>query len=498
MKITFLVNGTLRTVTAEPMTRLLDILRRDLGQTGTKEGCGEGECGACAVLLDGRLVNACLVPALQLEGRRVVTIEGLGTKDVPDPVQTAFMEEGAAQCGFCIPGMIIASRALLEHTPHPSRGQIREALAGNLCRCTGYERIVRAVERAAGMNAPSAPTARPCGAARQTVTRPTRTCGAGTPEAAGATHAPATTTPPAEGSLGTTHSLDSLEAATALLATNGGEGAGDAVIVAGATDLLVDYKRGWRPAGPIVDISRVPGLDTISLTANGLRIGATATFDAIRAHPQVRALCPAVSAMAATIGAPAIQNRATLGGNLASASPAADAPPILMALGASVHLGSAAGTRELPLATFFTGYRQTQRRPDELILAVEIPIPGTGRSGGSHQAFYKVGTRRAQAISKLSLGAWGQMDPNGRLVELRLAAGSVAPTPLALPQLAERLGGRVLAPDTLPAMKEEVVAAVTSAIAPISDVRSSAAYRATVLGRLVHRFLEDLHAAASR
>ena len=479
MKITFRVNGTLRTVTAEPMTRLLDILRRDLGHTGTKEGCGEGECGACAVLLDGRLVNACLVPALQLEGRRVVTIEGLGTKDAPDPVQTAFMEEGAAQCGFCIPGMIIGSRALLEHTPHPSRGQIREALAGNLCRCTGYERIVRAVERAAGMKHPSALAAR-------------------APHAPHAPHAPATTTPPTEGSLGTTHSLDSLEAATALLAANGGEGAGDAVIVAGATDLLVDYKRGWRPAGPIVDISRVPGLDTISLTANGLRIGATATFDAIRAHPQVRGLCPAVSAMAATIGAPAIQNRATLGGNLASASPAADAPPILMALGASVQLGSASGTRELPLETFFTGYRQTQRRPDELILAIEIPIPGTGRSDGSHQAFYKVGTRRAQAISKLSLGAWGQMDPNGRLVEFRLAAGSVAPTPLALSQLAERLRGRVLAPDTLPAMKEELIAAVTSAIAPISDVRSSAAYRATVLGRLVHRFLEDLHAAAAR
>ena len=144
------VNGVERSVIAPPMSRLLDVLRQELGLTGTKEGCGEGECGSCSVLMNGELVNSCLVPIAQAAGTSLVTIEGLGNPARAHPVQQAFFECGGAQCGICTPGMILATVHLLEKSPHPSREQIREGLNGNLCRCTGYMRIFKAVERAAG------------------------------------------------------------------------------------------------------------------------------------------------------------------------------------------------------------------------------------------------------------------------------------------------------------------------------------------------------------
>jgi carbon-monoxide dehydrogenase small subunit len=148
VKIALTVNGKRVEVTTQPMARMLDVLREDLHLTGTKEGCGEGECGACAVLVDGALVNSCLVPALQIEGTRVTTIEGLAKGDALSKVQQAFIQHGGAQCGICTPGMILAATALLERVPHPNEAQIREGLAGNLCRCTGYMRIFEAVVRA--------------------------------------------------------------------------------------------------------------------------------------------------------------------------------------------------------------------------------------------------------------------------------------------------------------------------------------------------------------
>jgi aerobic carbon-monoxide dehydrogenase small subunit len=142
------VNGTEVTITAHPMTRLLDALRTELKLTGTKEGCGEGECGACSVLLDGRLVNSCLVPLLHADGAAITTIEGVADGDRLHAVQQAFVQHGGAQCGICTPGMILAAVNLLNHTPQPSMEDIRMALAGNLCRCTGYMRIFEAVLQA--------------------------------------------------------------------------------------------------------------------------------------------------------------------------------------------------------------------------------------------------------------------------------------------------------------------------------------------------------------
>ncbi len=149
MELTLIVNGHTRTVDARPMKRLLDLLREDLRLTGTKEGCGEGECGSCSVLMNGELVNSCLVPALQAAGSQLVTIEGISMGEKLHPIQQCFLEQGGAQCGICTPGMILATHHLLAKTPHPTLTQIQEGLAGNLCRCTGYTRIFNAVEAAA-------------------------------------------------------------------------------------------------------------------------------------------------------------------------------------------------------------------------------------------------------------------------------------------------------------------------------------------------------------
>ena len=147
------VNGVRRRVLAFPMARLLDVLREEMNLSGTKEGCGEGECGACAVLMDGAIVNSCLVPAIQAHGADIRTIEGIACSEQLDAVQEAFLQCGGAQCGICTPGMVIASIALLSKHPHPTDAEIREGLAGNLCRCTGYQKIFASVVRACELNA---------------------------------------------------------------------------------------------------------------------------------------------------------------------------------------------------------------------------------------------------------------------------------------------------------------------------------------------------------
>ncbi len=148
MSIQFQVNGTVCEVDAPPMKRLLDVLREDLRLTGTKEGCGEGECGACSVIIDGEVINSCLVPVCQVAQTRIITVEGLARDRELEPLQKAFLECGGAQCGICTPGMLIAARALLDANAHPSRDEIKEAIAGNLCRCTGYVKIINAIEQA--------------------------------------------------------------------------------------------------------------------------------------------------------------------------------------------------------------------------------------------------------------------------------------------------------------------------------------------------------------
>ena len=149
MTFTFSVNEIARTVDVPAMKRLLDVLREDLRLTGAKEGCGEGECGACSIIIDGEVINSCLVPVCQIQGSKITTVEGVAHDGRLDPLQQAFLECGGAQCGICTPGMLMAARALLDSNANPGRDQIKEAIAGNLCRCTGYVRIIDAIEQAA-------------------------------------------------------------------------------------------------------------------------------------------------------------------------------------------------------------------------------------------------------------------------------------------------------------------------------------------------------------
>jgi len=153
--IRFTVNGESRTVQVPPMKRLLDVLREDLHLTGVKEGCGEGECGSCSVRMNGELVNSCLLPILQAEGAEIQTVEGLALGGELHRLQEAFLQHGGAQCGICTPGMLMAAAQLLESKPQPSRSEMREALAGNLCRCTGFMRIFASVEAAGKIAEPA-------------------------------------------------------------------------------------------------------------------------------------------------------------------------------------------------------------------------------------------------------------------------------------------------------------------------------------------------------
>jgi CO/xanthine dehydrogenase FAD-binding subunit len=214
-----------------------------------------------------------------------------------------------------------------------------------------------------------------------------------------------------------------------------------------------------------------------------LEIGAMTTLADLAADPLVAAHLPALRQAALLFGAPAIRSRATLGGNLATASPAADAPPPLLALDAVVVLSSRAGRREIPLASFFTSYRRTARDPGEMIESVRVPIP----PAGTRQAFYKVGTRQAQSIAKAPLAGAARID-HGVVREIRLAAGSVAPTPILLRETAARILGRALTT----AVVAEASGRAQQEVSPIDDVRSGEAYRRRVTGNLVARFLRSL------
>jgi len=457
MQITITVNGATRKVEAPPLRRLLDILRVDLGLTGTKEGCGEGECGACSVRLDGKLVNACLVPAFQLQGASVDTIEGLGTVERPDPLQKIFVEEGAVQCGFCTPGMVIASRVLLDGNPEPSRSEIRTALAGTLCRCTGYENIIGAVELAARERKAGSPVNATGGA------------DAGDGCSCGNNGGEMPASSPA-----------SLDEAIALLAEHGPE----TTLVAGGTDLMTNLKLGLVDPRRLLDVTRIPEARGISSKEGVLDIGAATTFAEIAADAQVQAQAPILADLARRVAAAAVQNRATIGGNLVTGSPAADSPPALLALDAMLVLVGPGGRREVTMADFYTGYRETARRPDEILLRIRVPVPPTE----TRQSFFKVGTRQAQACAKVNLAARARLLPDGRLADVRLAVGSMAPTVIALKETVQFLEGRALDGETI----EEASRLAEGDVIPIDDVRSTADYRRTITGRLVARFLQDL------
>ncbi len=420
--------------------RLLDLLRDQLRLTGAKEGCGKGECGACSVILDGKLVASCLVMAYQADGSVVTTIEGLSQADRLHPLQEAFIEKGAVQCGACIPGMVLAGKALLDDSPNPSHQEIRAGLAGNLCRCTGYAKIFDAVKAAVGA-----------------------------PSRGDAGVAPPPATPPY-------FRPRSLEEALEVLIQR----AGEVRPVAGGTDLLVKAKDGLVDRGALFDLSLVPELQGIEERNSFLRLGAAITHAQLAASPLITRYVPALAQACALIGGPQIRNQGTLGGNLANGSPAADTAPPLYVADAVLELVSVSSRREVPIAEFFTGPRQTVLTRDELIVAVRVP-----KRPGVRGAFVRLGQRQAQAISKVSVAVAMTFEA-GKPDWVRVALGAVAPTVVRAPETEKALlaGG----PEALRTARE----LVQQEIKPISDLRSSSAYRRAMAGVLLERAIRNL------
>jgi xanthine dehydrogenase small subunit len=454
--IRFSVNGQPVEAVVPGGRRLLDVLRVDLGLTGSKEGCGEGECGACSVLLDGEVVDSCLVPICQVEGREVRTVEGLASDGRLDPLQAAFLATGGVQCGICTPGMLLAGRAFLDSGVDPTDAAIREAISGNLCRCTGYGKIVEAVRMAATTPASDVPAPAPGPGPRVAAAEAPLDLGD-----------PAAITP------------RTLAEAYELLATGAWRP------LAGGTDALVERAAGIADPRGYLDLAGLAELRGIELRGGALVVGAATTYAELRRDPLVAEHAPVLAEMAAQVGAAQIQGRGTLGGNLATASPAGDSLPALLALDAEVVLGGARGERSVPIDAFFPAYRCTAVAPDELILRLRVPLV-PGRTA----AFRKVGTRRAQAISVVVLAVswrWGEGDARGTWHDVRVALGSVAPTPIRARATEATLEG---AP---PTAEVAALAAATLAaeIAPIDDVRSTAAYRRAVAGRVLHRVVRD-------
>jgi carbon-monoxide dehydrogenase small subunit/xanthine dehydrogenase small subunit len=448
MKINLTVNSNNIWIECSPMKSLLHILREDLHLTGAKEGCGEGECGACAVIVDGMLMNSCMVPAVQLPGKDVLTVEGLGTTDEPDILQRAFVEEGAVQCGFCTPGMVMASRFLLSRNPHPDRESIKLGLAGNLCRCTGYEDIFRAVERAAEE---------------------------GYGESVTTVQYPSTPGPFEldENEKGHIYIPLTIEDALSILKDRGK----NITLLAGTTDMMVQLKNGGTIPEDIMDISRIPELTKISMDENHIEIGSCCTYSNIYNDLSVTRHYPALEKAARSNGAITLQNRATIGGNLMTASPAADMPPILMALGAKAVLRSSRGARELDITELLCDYRRTSAEPDEILTAIRIPRPGQN----SRQAYYKRGSRAMLTIARISLGAYTEIGQDGTLRQPRFAVGTMGKTAYMLGDLQDYLQGKILT--------RKVASEAGNLASTIVNPRKTPEYRKDVTGNLVRDFL---------
>jgi xanthine dehydrogenase small subunit len=458
------INGQRAALAGIPThTTLLDFLR-DQGLTGCKEGCAEGECGACSVLVarpginsasEWVAINACLVPAAAYDGQEVVTAEGLGACDALHPVQQEMAVRGGSQCGYCTPGFVCSMAAEYyrpgragnghangDGAEHGPNGFDLHALSGNLCRCTGY-RPIRDAAYALGP-----PDEQDALAARCADAPP--------PPAATELHEDGRNfVRPA-----------SLAAALRLLREHPG-----AVVVAGCTDWGVDVNlRGVR-ADRVVAIDRLPELRQLNVGADFIEIGAALTLTEIERRLDGRV--PLLAEFFPQFASRLIRNGATLGGNLGTGSPIGDAPPVLLALDAQIVLADADGEREVALAEYFTGYRQTVCRADELIRAVRIPLPLARLS-----AFHKIAKRRFDDISSVAV-AFAIDVEEGVVRTARIGLGGVAATPIRASRTEAALEGRPWTEETVRAAAALMEAEGT----PLDDHRASARYRVAMLGQ---------------
>ena len=468
----FFHRGQITEVNGLPTTTtVLQYLREHAGCTGTKEGCAEGDCGACTVALgtleDGRLVyravNACIQLVGTLDGKQLLTVEDLAEPATADsegalhPCQQALVDHHGSQCGFCTPGFVMSLFALYHGQDRIDRTRIEEALAGNLCRCTGYGPIIAA----AGTMRESGALDRFVRHRGETIAK-LRALGEGKMavlESEGRTYfAP----------------RSSAQLAELLLQHP------EATILAGGTDVGLWVTKQLRRLNTIIYLGDVADLKQISVGERWIEIGAGATYaDALAVIEQHH---PDFAATMRRLGSEQIRNVGTIGGNVANGSPIGDSPPPLIALGARLVLRRGDRYRELPLEEYFLEYGRQDRLAGEFVAAIRVPVAQAGRV----LRCYKVAKRFDQDITAV-LGAFAVILEAGRVLDIRICFGGMAGTPKRAKETEAALNGKPWTPETI----EAACAALARDYQPISDMRASAAYRMAVAGNLLRKFFAE-------
>jgi xanthine dehydrogenase small subunit len=460
-RIRFLLGGAEREVAApDPTMTVLDYLRRVERRCGTKEGCAEGDCGACTVVLgelEGdavryRPVNACIQFLPTLDGKQLITIEDLAGPDgALHPAQQAMVETNGSQCGFCTPGVVMSLFALFHGGSEPDRDQVDDALAGNLCRCTGYGPIAAAAERMFEL-APFDPFDAQQRWAADRLKR-LRPAGLATATPDGRRfHAPA--------------DLDSL---LRLCREHP-----DAWLLAGGTDIGLWVTKQHRQPAAVIYLGNVAELRRIEVRDGWIEIGAMATYEQLR--PLLARHWPDFGELLRRLGSTQIRTIGTMGGNVANGSPIGDSPPALIALGARLVLNQGGARREMPLEDFFIAYGKQDRRPGEIVETIRLPLP----QPGWRFACYKVSKRFDQDITAV-LGAFHLRLAAGRVAEARICFGGMAATPKRALAAEAALAGRPWTRETVAAAQR----ALAEDYRPIDDMRASRAYRARVAENLL-------------
>jgi xanthine dehydrogenase small subunit len=452
---------------ANPTQTVLDYLRLDEKSRGTKEGCNEGDCGACTVAIgrvkNGKLVyepaNACILFVGQLHGCELVTVDDLMQDNVLHPVQDAMVKHHGSQCGFCTPGFIMSLFTLYHQNHAPSRAEIVDHIAGNLCRCTGYRPIVDAALEACTGN----PLDAWAKAEKTTIAAL---------QALDTQQDVMVKT--AEGFLAIPAHADTL---AQLAADNP-----DATIVSGATDVGLWVNKQMRVLSKIIHTFNVQELHTIKHVSDTLQIGAAATYgEAMEALSRIDA---DIGEVMRRIGSKQVRASGTIGGNIANGSPIGDMPPMLIAMGATVHLRHGKVERTMPLEEFFIAYGKQDRKPGELVWRIDVPAL---KANESFRAF-KISKRFDQDISAAMFALKVAQDGQG-ILEARLAMGGMAATPKRAMLTEAALCGLNLADE---ASLQNAIAMLTKDFQPISDMRASSTYRLETAQALLHKALIEL------